>query len=93
MAKKDFVARGSAWIQRAPEDGTSVTILSTSVQYQVSASPTEIPQTWENSITDAIQTDAKPYLWTKTSVVYSDNNKNTVTYSVSYKGKDGTNGT
>lgn len=92
MVKKDFVARGSAWIPRAPEDGTSVTILSTSVQYQVSASPTEIPQSWEDSITDVKQTDAKPYLWTKTSVVYSDKNK-TDTFSVSYKGKDGTNGT
>ena len=35
------------------------------------------------------QTDAKPYLWSKTTVVYSDNNP-TITYSVSYKGKDGT---
>lgn len=74
------------------KDGTSVTILYTSVQYQVSASPTEIPQSWENSIADVKQTDTKPYLWTKTSVAYSDNNK-TTTYSVSYKGKDGTNGT
>ena len=74
------------------KDGTSVTILSTSVQYQVSASPTEIPQSWENSIADVKQTDTKPYLWTKTSVAYSDGNK-TTTYSVSYKGKDGTNGT
>lgn len=74
------------------KDGTSVTILSTSVQYQVSASPTEIPQSWEDSITDVKQTNAKPYLWTKTSVAYSDNNK-TTTYSVSYNGKDGTNGT
>lgn len=74
------------------KDGTSVTILSTSVQYQVSASPTEIPQSWEDSITKVKQTDAKPYLWTKTSVVYSDKNK-TDTFSVSYKGKDGTNGT
>lgn len=74
------------------KDGTSVTILSTSVQYQVSASPTEIPQSWKDSITDVKQTDAKPYLWTKTSVAYSDNNT-TTTYSVSYKGKDGTNGT
>lgn len=74
------------------KDGTSVTILSTSVQYQVSASPTEIPQSWKDSITKVKQTDAKPYLWTKTSVAYSDNNK-TITYSVSYKGKDGTNGT
>lgn len=95
MAKKDFVARGSAWIQRAPEDGndgTSVTILSTKVLYQVSASPTDIPTTWYDDIKNAIQTDSKPYLWSKTIVAYSDNNK-TVTYSVSYKGKDGTNGT
>lgn len=75
------------------EDGTSVTILSTSVQYQVSASPTEIPQSWKDSITDVKQTDAKPYLWSKTTVVYSDNKTITTTYSVSYKGKDGTNGT
>lgn len=92
MAKKDFVARGSAWIQRAPEDGTSVTILSTKVLYQVSASPTDIPTTWYDDIKNAIQTDSKPYLWSKTIVAYSDNNK-TITYSVSYKGKDGTNGT
>lgn len=75
------------------KDGTSVTILSTSVQYQVSASPTEIPQSWKDSITDVKQTDAKPYLWSKTTVVYSENKTITTTYSVSYKGKDGTNGT
>lgn len=92
MTKKDFVARGSAWIQRAPEDGTSVTILSTKVLYQVSASPTDIPTSWVEDIKNAIQTDSKPYLWSKTIVAYSDNNK-TVTFSVSYKGKDGTNGT
>lgn len=92
MAKKDFVARGSAWIPRAPEDGTSVTILFTKVLYQVSASPTDIPTTWYDDIKNAIQTDSKPYLWSKTIVAYSDNNT-TVTYSVSYKGKDGTNGT
>lgn len=95
MAKKDFVARGSAWIQRAPEDGkdgTSVTILSTKVLYQVSASPTDIPTDWVDDIKNAIQTDSKPYLWSKTIVAYSNNSK-TVTYSVSYKGKDGTNGT
>lgn len=75
------------------KDGTSVTILSTKVSYQVSASPTEIPQSWENSITEVKQTDAKPYLWTKTEVHYNVAGKDTVTYSVSYKGKDGTNGT
>ena len=92
MAKKDFVARGSAWIPRAPEDGKSVTILYTKVLYQVSASPTDIPTSWVEDIKNAIQTDSKPYLWSKTIVAYSDNNK-TVTFSVSYKGKDGTNGT
>ena len=92
MAKKDFVARGSALIPRAPEDGTSVTILFTKVLYQVSASPTDIPTSWVEDIKNAIQTDSKPYLWSKTIVAYSDNNK-TVTFSVSYKGKDGTNGT
>lgn len=92
MAKKDFAARGSAWIPRAPEDGTSVTILYTKVLYQVSASPTDIPTSWVEDIKNAIQTDSKPYLWSKTIVAYSDNNK-TATFSVSYKGKDGTNGT
>lgn len=74
------------------KDGTSVTILSTKVLYQVSASPTDIPTTWYDDIKNAIQTDSKPYLWSKTIVAYSDNNK-TITFSVSYKGKDGTNGT
>lgn len=74
------------------KDGASVTILSTKVSYQVSASPTDIPTTWYDDIKNAIQTDSKPYLWSKTNVAYSDNNK-TTTYSVSYKGKDGTNGT
>lgn len=75
------------------KDGTSVTILYTNVSYQVSASPTEIPQSWESSITKVKQTDAKPYLWTKTEVHYNVVGKDTITYSVSYKGKDGTNGT
>lgn len=83
----------SITLHRKPKDGTSVTILSTSVQYQVSASPTDIPKTWYDDIKNAIQTDSKPYLWTKTTVVYSDNKTITTTYSVSYKGKDGTNGT
>lgn len=83
----------SITLHRKSKDGTSVTILSTSVQYQVSASPTEIPQSWKDSITDVKQTDAKPYLWSKTTVVYSENKTITTTYSVSYKGKDGTNGT
>lgn len=86
----------SITLHRKPKDGkdgTSVTILSTKVLYQVSASPTDIPTTWYDDIKNAIQTDSKPYLWSKTTVVYSDNKTITTTYSVSYKGKDGTNGT
>lgn len=95
MGDKSIHLSASLGIGRKPKDGkdgTSVTILSNKVYYQVSDSPTVIPQDWKDSITDVKQTDAKPYLWTKTSVAYSDNNK-TTTYSVSYKGKDGTNGT
>ena len=83
----------SITLHRKPKDGISVTILSTSVQYQVSASPTDIPKTWYDDIKNAIQTDDKPYLWSMTTVEYSDNNTKTITYSVSYKGKDGTPGT
>ena len=68
-------------------DGTSVTIISQSVTYQISASGTETPTgNWSDKI--VATTDTKPYLWTRTIVVYSDNNS-TMSYSVSYKGKDG----
>nr|DAO55419.1 MAG TPA: tail protein [Bacteriophage sp.] len=95
MGDKNIHLSASLGIGKKPKDGkdgTSVTILSTKVLYQVSASPTDIPTSWVEDIKNAIQTDSKPYLWSKTIVAYSDNNK-TVTYSVSYKGKDGTNGT
>lgn len=68
-------------------DGTSVTIISTSVTYQISASGTETPTgNWSDKV--VATTDTKPYLWTRTIVVYSDTNS-TTSYSVSYKGKDG----
>ena len=71
----------------AVNDGTSVTITSTSVTYQLCASGTTAPTgTWSTSI--PLATDALPYLWTKTVVSYSDG-KSTTSYSVSYKGKDG----
>lgn len=95
MGDKSIHLSASLGIGRKPKDGkdgTSVTILYTKVLYQVSASPTDIPTTWYDDIKNAIQTDSKPYLLSKTIVAYSDNNK-TITYSVSYKGKDGTNGT
>lgn len=96
MGDKSIHLSASLGIGRKPKDGKdgeSVTILYTKVSYQVSASPTEIPQLWEGSITNVKQTDAKPYLWTKTEVHYNVVGKDTITYSVSYKGKDGTNGT
>lgn len=69
------------------KDGTSVTIISKSVTYQISASGTEIPTgNWSDKV--VATTDIKPYLWTRTIVVYSDTNS-TTSYSVSYKGKDG----
>lgn len=72
-------------------DGTSVTIISKSVTYQISASGTEEPKgIWSDKVVET--TDTKPYLWTRTNVVYSDTNS-TTSYSVSYRGKDGTNGT
>lgn len=68
-------------------DGTSVTIISKSVTYQISASGTETPTgNWSEKV--VATTDTKPYLWTRTIVVYSDTNS-TTSYSVSYKGKDG----
>lgn len=68
-------------------DGTSVTIISKSVTYQISASGTETPTgSWSDKV--VLTTDTKPYLWTRTIVVYSDSNS-TTSYSVSYKGKDG----
>lgn len=68
-------------------DGTSVTIISKSVTYQISASGTETPTgNWSDKV--VATTDTKPYLWTRTIVVYSDTNS-TTSYSVSYRGKDG----
>lgn len=68
-------------------DGTSVTIISKSVTYQISASGTETPTgSWSDKV--VATTDTKPYLWTRTIVVYSDTNS-TTSYSVSYRGKDG----
>lgn len=67
-------------------NGTSVTVSSTSVTYQVGSSGTEAPTgTWVANI-PAVSNGQ--YLWTKTVVNYSDG-KNTESYSVSYKGTNG----
>ena len=70
-------------------NGTSVTVSSTSVQYQTSTSGTTTPTgTWENSIPNVPNGQ---FLWTKTVVNYSDG-KSTTSYGVSYKGTNGQKG-
>lgn len=70
-------------------DGTSVTITSTSVTYQVSTSGTTTPTgAWDTTVPNVPNGQ---YLWTKTVVTYS-NGQHTESYSVSYKGTDGING-
>lgn len=66
-------------------DGTSVTITSTSVEYQKSSSGTAAPSTWQSTIPDV---PAGQYLWTKTTVYYS-NGKSTVSHSVAKQGSTG----
>lgn len=72
------------------QNGTSVTVSSTSITYQVGASGTTKPTgTWGTSVPSVPNGQ---FLWTKTVVTYSDG-KSTTSYSVSYKGTNGTNGT
>lgn len=71
------------------QNGTSVTVSSTSVTYQVGTSGTTPPTgTWSTTVPNVANGQ---YLWTKTVVNYSDG-KHTESYSVSYKGTNGTNG-
>lgn len=75
---------------QAGEDGTSVTITSTSVTYQAGTSGTTEPTgDW---LPDPPEVTPGQYLWTKTVVNYSDG-KSTTAYSVSRSGVNGTNGT
>ena len=71
------------------QNGTSVTVKSTSVTYQVGTSGTTKPTgEWK---TEVPSVPNGQFLWTKTIVNYSDG-KSTEAYSVSYKGTNGTNG-
>lgn len=70
-------------------NGTSVTVKSTSVTYQVGTSGTTKPTgEWSPDIPSV---GNGQFLWTKTVVSYSDGTS-TTSYSVSYKGTNGTNG-
>lgn len=71
------------------QNGTSVTVSSTSVTYQIGASGTTKPTgEWSTTVPNVPNGQ---FLWTKTVVKYSDG-KSTEAYSVSYKGTNGTNG-
>ena len=71
------------------QNGTSVTVKSTSVTYQVGTSGTTKPTgEWKTEVPNVANGQ---FLWTKTVVNYSDG-KSTEAYSVSYKGTNGTNG-
>lgn len=71
------------------QNGTSVTVSSTSVTYQIGTSGTTKPTgTWSTTVPNVPNGQ---FLWTKTVVTYSDG-KSTEAYSVSYKGTNGTNG-
>lgn len=73
----------------AGANGTSVTVSSTSVTYQVSSSGTTTPTgEWLTTIPSV---PAGQYLWTKTVVTYSDA-KFTTSYAISRNGTNGTNG-
>lgn len=70
-------------------NGTSVSVKSTSVTYQVGTSGTDKPTgAWSTTVPTVPNGQ---YLWTKTVVTYSDE-KSTTSYSVSYKGTNGANG-
>lgn len=74
MTKKDFVARGSAWIQRAPEDGKDgVGITSADVVFAQSKSNTNPPadtDVWKTNVKELSLVDG--YLWSGTKIIYSN---------------------
>lgn len=73
-----------------PVNGTSVSVKSTSVMYQVSTNGTTAPTgEWKSSIPTVPKGQ---YLWTRTIVTYTDD-KSTTAYSVSYQPVNGSNGT
>lgn len=80
MTNNDFVARGSAWIQRAPEDGKDgVGITSADVVFAQSKSNTNPPSdadVWKTNVKELPLVDG--YLWSGTKIVYSNSNGKSV---------------
>lgn len=85
----ETIAYGVSYKATNGTNGTSVTVSSTSVTYQASSSGTTTPTgTWQSTVPSVSNGQ---YLWTKTYVKYSDG-KETTSYSVAYKGTNGSNG-
>lgn len=74
MTNNDFVARGSAWIQRAPENGKDgVGITSADVVFAQSKSNTNPPadtDVWKTKVDELSLVDG--YLWSGTKIIYSN---------------------
>ena len=83
---------GAYWLEIGSVKGEGVVISDMSVTYAISDSATVTPTEWQSAIIAA--TDAKPYLWTRTTVTYKDSEgeHTTVSYAIAYKGKDGDKG-
>lgn len=83
---------GTYWLDIGSVKGEGVVISDMSVTYAISDSATVTPTEWQSAIIAA--TDAKPYLWTRTTVTYKDSEEEhtTVSYAIAYKGKDGDKG-
>ena len=83
---------GTYWLNIGSVKGEGVVISDMSVMYAISDSATITPTEWQSAIIAA--TDAKPYLWTRTTVTYKDSEgeHTTVSYAIAYKGKDGDKG-
>lgn len=83
---------GTYWLDIGSVKGEGVVISDMSVTYAISDSATVTPTEWQSAIIAA--TDAKPYLWTRTTVTYKDSEgeHTTVSYAIAYKGKDGDKG-
>lgn len=73
MTKKDFVARGSAWIQRAPEDGKDgVGIQSSDVVFAIGDSKTTAPTTGWITNFGGLTLVARKYVWTCTKTTLAN---------------------
>ena len=68
-----------------PQGSSGVGILSSSIGYQYSSSPTNPPSKWDASPPEAPKGS---YLWTKVTMIYTDGTASSA-FAVAYNGKDG----